>query len=135
MKTPDEIKKGLEKCSAGGSVCDGCEFSNGNAEKWRKLMGDSLAYIQRLEEANQNFVNIIHTLAEQVTKWISVEERLPEGEALAVNDCGTMMVGRIEYHTYDRESMYVCNDPDSGIGISYVTHWIQLPEPPKEDDV
>lgn len=48
-KTPDEIKKGLEKCSACGSVCDGCEFSNGNAEKWQKLMGYALAYIQQLE--------------------------------------------------------------------------------------
>ena len=48
MKTPDEIKKGLEVCSKDKCVCDECEFG-GNVWKWRKLMGDALAYIQQLE--------------------------------------------------------------------------------------
>ena len=49
MKTPEEIKKGLERCKADRSICDECEFSDGNVKKWRSLMGDALAYIEQLE--------------------------------------------------------------------------------------
>ena len=49
MKTPDEIKKGLERCKDDRCICDECEFSDGNVKKWRSLMGDALAYIKQLE--------------------------------------------------------------------------------------
>ena len=49
MKTPDEIKKGLERCKDDRFICDECEFSDGNVKKWRSLMGDALAYIGQLE--------------------------------------------------------------------------------------
>ena len=49
MKTPDEIKKGLERCKDDRCICDECEFSDGNVKKWRSLMGDALAYIEQLE--------------------------------------------------------------------------------------
>lgn len=49
MKTPDEIKKGLNKCSSDRSICSECEFSNGNAGKWQKLMRYALDLIHRLE--------------------------------------------------------------------------------------
>ena len=64
MKTPEEIKKGLEKCSVGMSVCEGCEFSNGNAGKWQKLMGDALTYIRLLETDNSCLNNTIRNLTE-----------------------------------------------------------------------
>ena len=50
MKTPEEIKKGLERCKDDRCICDECEFSDGNVKKWRSLMGDALAYIEQLEE-------------------------------------------------------------------------------------
>ena len=50
MKTPDEIKKGLERCKDDRCICDECEFSDGNVKKWRSLMGDALSYIEQLEE-------------------------------------------------------------------------------------
>lgn len=49
MKTPEEIKKGLERCKDDHCICDECEFSGGNVKKWRSLMGDALAYIEQLE--------------------------------------------------------------------------------------
>ena len=49
MKTPEEIKKGLERCKDDRCICDECEFSDGNVKKWRSLMGDALAYIEQLE--------------------------------------------------------------------------------------
>lgn len=49
MKTPDVIKKGLERCKDDRCICDECEFSDGNVKKCRSLMGDALAYIEQLE--------------------------------------------------------------------------------------
>ncbi len=49
-KTPEEIKKGLERCKDDRCICDECEFSDGNVKKWRSLMGDAMAYIEQLEE-------------------------------------------------------------------------------------
>ena len=49
MKTPDVIKKGLERCKDDRCICDECEFSDGNVKKWRSLMGDALSYIEQLE--------------------------------------------------------------------------------------
>lgn len=53
MKTPDVIKKGLERCKDDRCICDECEFSDGNVKKWRSLMGDALAYIVQLEDAQE----------------------------------------------------------------------------------
>ena len=50
MKTPDVIKKGLERCKDDRCICDECEFSDGNVKKWRSLMGEALDYIEQLEE-------------------------------------------------------------------------------------
>ena len=49
MKTPEEIKKGLERCKDDRCICDECKFSEGNVKKWRSLMDDALAYIKQLE--------------------------------------------------------------------------------------
>lgn len=66
-------------------------------------------------------------------RWISVEERLPDGVCLAVNGCGAMLVGYIEYDKYSVETRYSCEDHDTGVGVLDITHWMPLPEPPKED--
>ena len=66
-------------------------------------------------------------------RWISVEERLPKGNVLAVNDRGTMHIGHVEYYKNGGFKVCICEDYDSSISISNVTHWMPLPEPPKED--
>ena len=70
---------------------------------------------------------------QDIPRWISVEERLPGGEVLAVNDRGTMHIGCVEYYTYGGVRVCMCVDCDSSISISNVTHWMSLPEPPKEE--
>lgn len=67
-------------------------------------------------------------------KWISVEERLPEnGErVLAVDADGYMMTGEITCILGDRhrKTVYYC---DNGyVSLVDVTHWMKLPEAPKE---
>lgn len=52
MKTPDEIKKGLEICKQGGNWHDtcgkGCPYA-GDDECAKALPADALAHIQQLE--------------------------------------------------------------------------------------
>jgi hypothetical protein len=72
-------------------------------------------------------------------RWISVDERLPDGEprnVLTVNDCGAVLVGcyDAEYGwlhiglTSEREA----NQAAARVGLRpiYVTHWRPLPAPP-----
>lgn len=48
MKTPDEIKKGLECCHVGDCECDECTYQRNNScMHWLKQ--DALVYIQQLE--------------------------------------------------------------------------------------
>ena len=119
-KTPEEIKKGLEYCGK----CNGCRgycpydsFEDSLEECTSKLAIDALALIQQLEA--------------QVPKWISVEERLPKDRVsvigfLPIESKNGVPPMREVFHT-DR-GWYVPAFDEHCI----VTHWIPLPEPPKE---
>ncbi len=63
-----------------------------------------------------------------MTEWISVEERLPEREILAIDDRENYLVGMI-YRSND-DKRWVCEA--AGVLIYPVTHWMPLPEPPEE---
>lgn len=79
-------------------------------------------------------------LESNVPRWISVEERLPDGEVLAAN----FAPGTYGYKEYliGYVSVVKCTEPDWEKGKCYatndfeilnnVTHWMPLPEPPKE---
>ena len=116
MKTPEEIKKGLEFCGSDNdclpSLCPyyhECLFEDEYA-----LQKDALTYILQLEA--------------QVPKWISVEERLPKElqYVIAIN-------------RYDDDSFEPCIAyfsarewfTGSFIGGCEITHWMPLPEPPE----
>ena len=114
MKTFDEIKQGLAGCKPGRCAPD-C------------LYGDMIGCVQTM---HQDTLAMIQQLEAQVPKWISVEERLPEDDddVLMMTDMG-MSMG------------YYCRDSFSDRWVDYVnsdsrcvTHWMPLPEPPKEDD-
>ena len=70
-------------------------------------------------------------------RWISVDERLPEktGHYLTVIDCEK---GKwVEVNTFDSCVHQWAHDLFHGQCIEdatpFVTHWMPLPEPPKED--
>lgn len=80
MKTPEEIKKGLECCmKASEEACDHCPYSKG-CERFEacNLYRDALAYINQLEA--------------RATKWISVKDRLPES--------GEKVIARLQSKTF-----------------------------------
>ena len=52
MKTPDEIKKGLEHCAVVGTeTCFDCPYDDGHIDCARDKNIDALAYIQQLESS------------------------------------------------------------------------------------
>lgn len=69
--------------------------------------------------------------------WISINDRLPEvGEEVLVFTNGCIRVWSLIQP--DKESADVCWEDDYGYfqcdeGIKTVTHWMPLPEPPKEE--
>ena len=68
-------------------------------------------------------------------KWISVTERLPDSSDEYVLCCGSkggMFVGWAAIKTYDGSGK--CTGfQNSGKGRSF-THWMPLPEPPKDGE-
>ena len=120
MKTPDEIKNGLNHCSEDGHKQCPYNYDCNMADGFSVLAYDANAYIQQLE-------NHIGELTEKVAqpKWISVEERLPEenGKYIVCTAkgsvyCTKFSIGvRGSFHT----DMY-----------THIAYWMPLPEPPKE---
>ena len=108
MKTPNEIKKGLENC-ANKSDCCWCPLMT-QCEK----EADALAYIQQLEA--------------QVPKWISVEERLPEVDGKYIVCTAKQSVYSTRFRTYGQGGNF-----QTDIN-THITHWMPLPELPKEDE-
>ena len=113
MKTPEEIKKGLEAC--GADECHGqhksCPYKD-DAFCMMHICSDALAYITQLEA--------------RVAKWISVKERLPEDD----DDVLILICGKIIGAGYringKWKSLAKAKAP-------VVTHWMPLPEMPKEE--
>ena len=122
MKTPDEIKKGMECCRKAVDTLEcpqECPYYKDDCDCGSKPYQDCVAYIQQLEA--------------QVPRWISVEERLPEENA-EVLCCCKMQKGDV-YYTLGvnyRNGWSFDNDPYAEHDQT-VTHWMPLPEPPKEE--
>ena len=103
-------------CPSGCPLMDLCESDDGSVQR------EILALIQTLEA--------------QVPKWISVEERLPEGEVIALcNDPGAYCYGEYivgyvsPYNELEGVGFRAENDYEL---LDGVTHWMPLPEPPEE---
>ena len=141
MKTPDEIKKGLECClgDCHNYHCEECPYMNPDTEDYdgcsdngKKLAADALALIQQLEEEKARLDCTITLLAgtvkhlrETAPRWISVKDRLPADyqEALVIFNYELIAV-RFFCHGKWYSNGYEEKDT--------VTHWMPLPEPPKE---
>ena len=139
MKSHDEIKKGLE-CHA--RPC-GCDMACPYVEECREDEGcpmskDALGYISQLESQNRCFKEIKEScerrmidMAQRMPRWISVEERLPEVNEdvvliMPVDDGHCIRIG---WRTKGGNWWAA----GQGIPPITVTHWMPLPEPPKEE--
>ena len=133
MKTLEETKKVLRECDEGYACrrihCpydDGLNLGNGS-RCMLDTRKDALAHIQQLEAQNAELVRNADELAAKVPKWISVEERLPDGpgEVLVV------LYGCVVNAWYCGDGEF---ETGSGLVLRNdgVTHWMPLPEPPEE---
>lgn len=135
MKAPEEIKKALEMCVSEKCATEEyrCQYLAGGRFCIDSIMSDALACIDQLEKK---------------TKWISVEERMPEHgtDVLVLTAPGTLSLGQncvvAEYIHPRMEKSGVFINFYAGYddkNILAVTHWMPLPEPPdggksNEDD-
>ena len=120
MRTPEEIKKGLEYCSEKAkrkTKCSECIYFN-DPRGWCStvITKDALAYIQQLEA--------------QQPCWISVGERLPEddGYFLCNRNDGSPDVVCMYYGDGD----FLTPEPDLNNISHVITHWMPLPQSPEE---
>lgn len=114
MRTPEEVKMGLVGAMAetfwvakDGDVedlQDACDMAHDS-------LADAFVYIEQLEA--------------QIPRWIPVEERLPEDDQAALVICRD---GYITTMTFGYERWWWQGTEDDS-----VTHWMPLPEAPKED--
>ena len=109
-RTPEEIKAAIEKCVDGN--CKGCAYYDVMGCSTTKAY-DALAYIERLEAAQP--------------KWISVKERLPEKRGTYLCNYEFEESGRIVM------SCDYLGDKGWSFMTAHVTHWMPLPDSPKED--
>lgn len=129
MKTPDEIKKGLECCAYG--TCSDCPYvHDGCTYEMEKI--DALEYIQQLERRIGELTEKVERLEETQPKWNSVKEKLPE------NDDNYLVFTSDrnweEIATYYGDGEWLTLDLTNLTPL--VTHWMPLPsmpEPPEEE--
>ena len=120
MKTPEDIKKGLECCAA-DEPCDGCPYLPEVGMCIGMIARDALSYIQQLE-------NQVADLGKKVPKWIDVKEQLPEKGAPVVALCRYDFTPDKYYLQFERY------DPRSNMWQDgSVRNWLTLPKPPKEE--
>lgn len=110
-RTAEEIKKTLKICGEGRCTTQGCPHAV-HIDCSERAMRDALALIERLEA--------------KVPRWISVDERLPEGEGSYLTYALGMEIV-LDYNCYGEWWDDELNHYDGS-----VTHWMPLPEPPKE---
>ena len=121
MNTPEEIKNGLKicrgECTGNKPHCPYDKYVNGCEDT---LNRDALAYIQQLEAAQPKWVSA----ANPPEKWhMDDEDNALINYLVVVHDYG------VDIGNYVKPAnMWVV------MGLpAKVTHWMTLPEPPKED--
>lgn len=146
MKTPDEIKKAIAYCAEG--ECGYCKYHNNWQTCTEELLNDALAYIQQLEaahrteycedadydcielgKARKRIAELEAAKGTNAPSWIDVDERLPlEPCCVLVN-----LLAYVNIAWYHREGTF---ETPSGVifNSEEVSHWMPLPQPPKEDE-
>lgn len=128
MKTPEEIKKALECCAA-DELCEECPYHPEVNSCIGMIARDALSYIRQLE-------NQVADLGKKVSKWIDVDERLPNlnDEVLIAVDG---YVYGAQYWKYSNGMAFGTETADdifsAGHEKDHVSHWMYMPEPPKEE--
>ena len=132
----NELKKcpfcGSEKTSVfyGNTAVGRCDNCGAHSQKYPEEYGYIAEAVDNdLAVKAWNTRPIEDALQARIPQWISVKDRLPEDDEMKLItlwDCNSM---RMAYY-YEQE-LWICNGVDV---TGFVTHWMPLPEPPKENE-
>ena len=141
---PEELVNAMRCTSTPGGPTGDCEMcpyyrrENLNDELKEKLGTDTWTSCDidkvGMDAADQieRDQNEIAELREKLPKWISVKERLPidslKKYLVAFRDAGGSIVDMARYFPSDG---WTCDNWD--VPQNLITHWMPLPEPPKEN--
>ena len=123
---PEELVKALRYCS-NDYPCKTCpvELQKDESTCIGVLFKHCIDQIERDQKE-------IEALREKLPKWISVKERLPidrlKKYLVAFRDAGGSIVDMARYFPSDG---WTCDNWD--VPQNLITHWMPLPEPPKEN--
>lgn len=90
---------------------------------------DTEYYTPATREAHRMGIEALREQEER--RWIPVTERLPDGECIALGYQNEMLIGYIGDSEYSDTGYAAESD---GEHLSDVTHWMPLPDTPKEGD-
>ena len=120
---PEELVKALRCCAEG--ECSGCQMYADKQRCQEQTLASSADQIEHDQKE-------IEALREKLPKWISVKERLPidslKKYLVAFRDAGGSIVDMARYFPSDG---WTCDNWD--VPQNLITHWMPLPEAPKED--
>ena len=134
-RTPEYIKTSLAAHgSESAESCADCEYSNApRLDCSEALCADALIYIERLEAAQP--------------KWISVEERLPEGRCLYWDGFNPVRVAESTAQIELASGKKVClsdvtfdmllsivHSKEGWDNCTHILYWMPLPEPPEVEE-
>lgn len=138
MELLEKVVNGLECHGHKGACGEDCPYHAPGERCSEPLCADALALINAQQE------RIVALEAAQ--KWISVKDRYPDAAGVAVLVSATSQYGQqhvfeafigygdFTWYTMDCTKMgnrrITCNEVSNNWKI---THWMPLPEPPKED--
>ena len=110
---PGQEKKWYHSCLK----CPYCTDRNGMEMNCAQMYTDAIALLR--EQGAVTDTNVLG-------KWISVKDRLPEeGVCLGCHGSSVGIYGYVFGEWFDEDDC-IC-------GEGYVTHWMPLPKPPKEE--
>lgn len=133
-RTPDEIKKALKCCADANAQCEICTFNIAGLQCISHMADCAYDYIRKLEYHIGELTEKVVQLEAAQSKWISVEERLPDNHGDFLTKIHCEKGDWIEVNTFDHTEKEWWHDTGDRTeeATEFVTHWMPLPELPKE---
>lgn len=141
MRDYEKLVKRLRICPDYNDGCKNCphEHDLGCRSTTMREAADAIEELIMQQRGNEEVVKVMQMEIDRLlasrkpkenieSKWISVEERLPEkyDQVLVYGRNGV----QIDYYTGEKS---VCGNPLFMVSEAKVTHWLYVPEPPKEE--
>ena len=137
----EELVKRLRAVAGGGreEKCDGCPYEEDYpccVDCLDKLHKQAAAAFEELEGKYFVMKKSAEWLSEKVPRWIPMTERLPKheyGESTSVLTVDLYGVMRVTY--FDGGNWcWQTGEALTTMRVAPITHWMPLPEPPKEEE-